>query len=178
MMYRTLLLCCFCVSAIFLKAQQAETFHAHLNKEMYLPGETIWFKAYIFNNNLPSETSSIFAGLYDEKGKLLQSKQLPVFMGTSEGSFEIADSIASSYLYLNLFTKNTLPENRSKTYNKILGLYQGSKTNVLTNKLPEKVMVNAVAEGGNLVAQMPNLIFINAYNANEALYLPALRLKP
>ena len=176
-MYRSLLLCCICMCSLLLQAQQAETFHAHLNKEMYLPGETVWFKAYIFNNNLPSETSSLFAVLYDENGKLVETKQLPVFLGTSEGSFKIPDSIASSHLFLNLFTKNTLPENRAKTYNKIFSLYQGKSTDILNNQQTGKIMVDAAAEGGNLVAQMPNLIFIKAYGANGSPVSTSLAVK-
>ena len=44
-----------------------EKIHIHFDKEVYLPGETIWFKAYVFEENLPSERSTNFyAALYDE----------------------------------------------------------------------------------------------------------------
>ncbi|HQW93419.1 MAG TPA: hypothetical protein PKY28_09990, partial [Ferruginibacter sp.] len=42
-----------------------EKIHIHFDKEFYLPGETIWFKAYLFEENLPSERSTNFyAALY------------------------------------------------------------------------------------------------------------------
>ena len=43
-----------------------EKIHIHFDKESYLPGETIWFKAYLFEENLPSEKSTSFYAAYNK----------------------------------------------------------------------------------------------------------------
>ena len=50
-----------------------EKIHIHFDRESYLPGETIWFKAYLFEEYLPStKSTNFYASLYDENGKLIQ----------------------------------------------------------------------------------------------------------
>ena len=56
-----------------------EKLYLHYDKSYYNPGETIWFKAYIFAANMPSLISkTVYADLFDEKGKLLERKVAPV----------------------------------------------------------------------------------------------------
>ncbi|MFM6923886.1 MAG: hypothetical protein ACKOU7_00155, partial [Ferruginibacter sp.] len=82
-----------------------EKIHIHFDKESYLPGETIWFKAYLFEENLPSERSTNFyAAIYDDKGKLIKQQISPVFTGSSEGHFDIPDTLKSSQLICRAYT--------------------------------------------------------------------------
>ncbi|MFM9987883.1 hypothetical protein, partial [Flavobacterium sp.] len=48
-------------------------YYAHIDKELYLPDENIWFKIYIHNPYfLDSKTSNIYVDLVDENKKLLE----------------------------------------------------------------------------------------------------------
>ena len=70
-----------------------ETIHLHTDKDIYLPGDNIWFKAYLLNGNQPSPISSnLYAALYDAQGKIIAHKQFPIFDGTAHGDFQISDS--------------------------------------------------------------------------------------
>lgn len=118
---KKLLYCCVLLTAFFsvdLKAQIIESsinlygtnfpqekIHIHFDKESYLPGETIWFKAYLFEENLPSERSTNFyAALYDEQGKLVQHQMSPIFGSTSDGHFVVPDSLQSAQLIFRAYT--------------------------------------------------------------------------
>ena len=82
-----------------------EKIHVHFDKEVYLPGETIWFKAYVFEENLPSERSTNFyAALYDENGKLIQEHLSPVFSSTTDGHFKIPDRLQSKEQICRAYT--------------------------------------------------------------------------
>ncbi|MEI9957250.1 MAG: hypothetical protein WDM90_13325 [Ferruginibacter sp.] len=82
-----------------------EKIHIHFDKESYLPGETIWFKAYVFEEYQPSSRSTNFyASLYDADGKLIQQQLCPIFGGTASGHFQIPDSLQSKQLICRAFT--------------------------------------------------------------------------
>src|SRR5688572_465070 len=84
-----------------------ETIHLHTDKDIYRPGDNIWFKAYLLNDNKPSLLSSnLYATLYDATGRMIAHKQFPVFDGIANGDFIISDSIDQKALQLRVFTKN------------------------------------------------------------------------
>ncbi|HEX4372556.1 MAG TPA: hypothetical protein VHZ50_04535, partial [Puia sp.] len=46
-----------------------EKVYVHFDKNLYNPGETIWFKAYVFSGNLPSTISkNFYTELSDDNG--------------------------------------------------------------------------------------------------------------
>src|SRR4051812_16576237 len=74
-----------------------QTMHVHFDKDIYLPGETVWFKAYLYNvNEISFAATNFYTAIYDEKGKLIQQKQYPIIDGSCNGDFEIPDTIESS----------------------------------------------------------------------------------
>jgi hypothetical protein len=82
-----------------------EKIHIHFDKQSYLPGETIWFKAYIFEENLPSERSTNFyAAIYDDRGKLIQKLVSPIFGSAADGHFIIPDSLRTDQLLCRAYT--------------------------------------------------------------------------
>ena len=102
-------------------AQQKESFHLHIDKNIYLPGETIWFKAYTFWDNAPSIISTnLYVAMYDANGQLIASKQYPLFEGTCSGDIEIPDTIASKGVVLQLFTKNSLNADSTHLYKRLI----------------------------------------------------------
>ena len=67
-----------------------EQVYIHFNKSGYLPGETIWFTAYVFNpsTGLQSKlTTNLYVELFDPSGKLLAQKNLFVKQGIAFNDF-------------------------------------------------------------------------------------------
>ncbi|MBK7433707.1 MAG: hypothetical protein IPI66_07260 [Chitinophagaceae bacterium] len=82
-----------------------EKVYLHFDKGSYLPGETIWFKAYIFEENEPTARSTnLYVSLYDENGKALQQKFYPIINSSTEGHFDIPDTIRSNQLICRAYT--------------------------------------------------------------------------
>ncbi|HET7897332.1 MAG TPA: hypothetical protein VFL47_06675, partial [Flavisolibacter sp.] len=53
------------------KADPQEKIYVQFDKSYYNPGETIWFKAYLFTGIEPSQASkTVYAEFLDEKGNV------------------------------------------------------------------------------------------------------------
>jgi len=103
----------------------AEKMPIHFDKAFYLPGETIWFKAYILEEYLPSSKSTnLYISLYLDNGKALQQKVLPIFNGTADGHFEIPDTLKSNQLICRAFTGWMLNFNDRYLFSRPLSIYQ------------------------------------------------------
>jgi hypothetical protein len=170
--------CCFILSLIFtmpafsqtqagtINAKDSlistESMHVHFDKDIYLPGEMIWFKAYLYNVNESSFTgTNFYVAIYDEKGKLLQQKQYPVFEGSCNGDFEIPDTIQSTRLQFRAFTKAMIVNDSNNVYDKILTVYnkENNTDSVIANKT---IDLQFFPEGGQMIAELDNHIAFKA----------------
>jgi hypothetical protein len=139
-----------------------QTAHVHFDKDIYLPGETIWFKAYLYNiNEVSLGATNFYAAIYDEQGKLLQQKQYPITAGSCNGDFEIADTIESSRLQFRAFTKAMLAEDSNNVYEKMLTIYN-KKNNAENITQPKTKQLQFFAEGGKIIAELQNEIAFKA----------------
>ena len=146
-----------------------EKIHVHFDKESYLPGETIWFKAYLFEENLPSERSTNFyASLYDENGKLVKQLISPIFKGSSDGHFVIPDSLTSSQLIYRAFTGWMLNFDSSMLFTKAIKLIN-TKAMIETEALSKSVSLQFFPEGGDIIEGVVNTV---AFKANYSNGLP------
>ena len=148
-------------------AQSAEKIHVHFDKDIYLPGETVWFKAYIFEFGKPSVSTNLYAGWYNKEGKLLQEKRLAVFTGTANGDFAIPDSAPSPVYQLRLFTRNMRQADSSQVFLRSVAVYQpGKKTTAPVTYDP--VSVNVYPEGGSLIAGINNHVAFRMIPVGQA----------
>ena len=162
-----MLMVCMCCSGLSF-AQQKESFHLHLDKEIYLPGETIWFKAYTFWDNGPSMISTnLYVGMYDAEGHLIQHKQYPLYDGTCSGDFVIPDSLESKGVVIQLFTKNSRLADSEHHYKRMVPLFQTGKTNVVqtsNDSISQNIRIQFFPEGGSLLAAVSNHLVVMASN--------------
>jgi len=145
-----------------------EKIHIHFDKETYMPGETIWFKAYLFEENLPSERSTNFyAALYDEQGKLVQQKISPVFNGTSDGHFVIPDTIRSSQLICRAYTGWMQNFDTSMFFSRAIRMIS-NKNAADTDGINKTVSLQFFPEGGDIMEGVVNTVAFKA-NYNNSL---------
>jgi len=145
-----------------------EKIHIHFDKESYMPGETIWFKAYLFEEHLPSERSTNFyAALYDDQGRLVQQKISPVFKGSSDGHFDIPDSLKSSQLICRAYTKWMLNFDTTMLFSHAIKLI-GNKNQATGATANKTVSLQFFPEGGDIIEGTVNTIAFKA-NYNNGL---------
>ena len=144
-----------------------EKIYVHFDKETYLPGETIWYKAYVFEENQLSERSTNFyAALYDENGKLLQHQMNPVFGATADGHFSIPDSLYSGQLICRAYTTWMLNFDTSFLFSKTIRVV--SNRSVPAGKQNKAVSLSFFPEGGDIIEGVKNTIAFKA-NYNDGL---------
>lgn len=145
-----------------------EKIHIHFDKEAYLPGETIWFKAYIFEDDLPSSRSTNFyTSLYDENGKVVQQLLCPIFNSTADGHFQLPDSLPNKQLICRAFTTWMLNFDTSFFYSKAIRLVNND-AKADANTSIRTVSLQFFPEGGDMIEGTKNTIAFKA-NFNNGL---------
>ncbi|MBA4167177.1 MAG: hypothetical protein H0X41_06495, partial [Chitinophagaceae bacterium] len=146
-----------------------EKLYLHYDKSYYNPGETIWFKAYIFSSNIPSQISkTLYAELLDEKGKVLQRKVSPVVVSSAAAAFDLPPDLSSSVLYVRAYTDWMLNFDTSFLYSKAIPIVQIKKTPIKALAAP-KSFLQFFPEGGDLVNGLESRI---AFKATDIKGLP------
>lgn len=146
-----------------------EKIYVHFDKEVYLPGETIWFKAYVFEENLPTERSTNFySALYDEQGKLISNSVSPLFNATANGHFSIPDTVKTSRLIYRAYTTWMMNFDTSLLFSKTIKLVGND---IKKNSIPAMLTtaLHFFPEGGSLIDGIKNTI---AFKANYSNGLP------
>lgn len=144
-----------------------EKIHIHFDKEVYLPGETIWFKAYLFEEDVPSvRSTNFYASLYDEDGKLIQQQLCPIFNATTDGHFQIPDSLQSKQLICRAYTTWMLNFDTAFLFTKAIKLINNTKAE--NSNLIKKVSLQFFPEGGDIIEGTRNTIAFKA-NYNNGL---------
>jgi hypothetical protein len=128
-----------------------EKLHLQFDKSAYNPGETIWFKAYVFANNVLSNISrNVYTELLDEQGKVLQRKVSPVISAGSAAAFDLPTEINSPVLYVRAYTSWMLNFDTAFLYTKAIPILH-SKAPVKKGEVSVESYLNFFPEGGDLV---------------------------
>ncbi len=145
-----------------------EKIHIHFDKEAYLPGETIWFKAYLFEENLPSEKSTNFySAIYDDLGQLVQKIMAPIINSSAYGSFVLPDTIKSSQVICRAYTTWMLNFDTNFIYSKSIKLLDNTLSEQSIAK-EQTVSLQFFPEGGDIIEDVSNTIAFKA-NFNNGL---------
>lgn len=140
-----------------------ERIHIHYNKNTYFSGETIWFKAYLYNGFVPSDLSTnFFVELRNSNNQIVAKKQLPIFSSTVIGSFELSDTVAPGYYTVRAYTPWMLNFKEDFLYERSIYIYKPSKqSRPITNQKPQ-FKINFFPEGGELVKSVVNVVAFKA----------------
>ena len=138
--------------------QPLENMYIQFDKDIYLPGETIWFKAYLRNaTGISFLATNLYIGLYNDKGILLQQKQYPVVQGSSNGDFQLPDTITSNAIQVRAFTKAMVVNDSKNVYQKVLTVFQ-KHSSIDKNTIAKNKSLQFYAEGGQMIAELENYI--------------------
>ncbi|MEO8582346.1 MAG: hypothetical protein ABI415_01045 [Flavitalea sp.] len=145
-----------------------EKLYLHFDRSNYNPGETIWFKAYIFNANLPSHISrTVYSELLDDKGKVIDRKVSPVVSSSAAAAFDLPSTYSAGMVYVRAYTDWMLNFDSSFLYYKAIPILQYKKS---TAKAPEpKTFLQFFPEGGDMVEGLESRV---AFKATDIRGLP------
>ncbi len=146
-----------------------EKLYLQFDKASYNPGETIWFKAYLFSNNLLSAISkNVYTELLDQQGKVLQRKVAPVINGGAAAAFDLPTDLDVPMLYVRSYTRWMLNFDSAFLYTKAIPILS-TKTPAKAAGLLPKNLLEFFPEGGDLVQGLDSRL---AFKATDAAGLP------
>ncbi|HLY71471.1 MAG TPA: hypothetical protein VKR53_17170 [Puia sp.] len=149
--------------SVYASNYQQEKVYVQIDKNLYNPGETIWFKAYVFSGNLPSTTSkNFYAELSDDNGNLLQRKIAPLYESTAAGNFDIPANIKSNHLHFRAYTVWMMNFDTAFLYDKDIRIINKNSDSSKNTETVQKRYLQFFPEGGDMIAGLENNIAFKA----------------
>jgi len=150
---------------IFKQADPQEKLYIHFDKGYYSPGETIWFKAYIFDGLDHAEgVKNFYAELIDEGGNVISRLTAPVGESSAAGSFALAPNFSKNLIYFRAYTTAMLNGDTNFLYVKPIRIIIAAKNKKIMAPLP--VSISFLPEGGDMVAESASVLAFKATDAN------------
>lgn len=148
-----------------------EKIYIHYDKDNYVAGETIWFKAYLYSNGSPSGISNNFYLQFtDGYGKIISSKKYPVMGAVAKGNIDIPDSLPQGNYYIRALTPNMLNFDEAFIYKKNIFVFKPTATQTKeTVPAPQNISLKFFPESGNLV---DGLLTVVAFKAVDQWGIP------
>lgn len=147
--------------------------YLHTDREVYFPGDSIWFKAYYLDGKtqrLYPGAFSMYTDLMNDQGHSVDSQVLLIEDGVSAGKIEIPDSAGTGNYALRAFTEfqNQLGEDtyfykRLKVTSVVSRMEQASANSSGTPPVPD---IAFLPEGGILLEGQSNTVGIKAVDQN------------
>lgn len=148
------------------KADPQEKIYVQFDKNYYNPGETIWFKAYLFSGIEPSvQSKNFYAELLDENGHVLNQFAGPINFSGAAGSFDLDTAFTNPAVYFRAYTTAMLNSDTSFFFTKAIRVLTNtaSVAKKVTPTLPPTLAL--LPEGGDLVTGLPATVAFAATNA-------------
>ena len=141
-----------------------EKIYLHLDREDYLPGQTLWLKAYLYSEFLASDKSTtLFVELISPSSTVLSKLTLPVIRGVTQGQFDLPDTLSGGKYLLRAYTATMLNHDMDFIYRRTIqvrGKSLFASTRVGTPRM------EFFPEGGNFIAGQPNTIAFKSTDEN------------
>lgn len=147
-----------------------EKVYVQFDKNLYQPGETIWFKAYIFSGADPSIYSkNFYAELSDPSGAVIQRKVYPISESSTAGNFDLPKNIKDGHLHFRGYTTWMTNFDTAFYFEKDIRLYDKKDSVITVTLVPRETRLQFFPEGGDLVAGVEGMV---AFKANDQFGLP------
>jgi hypothetical protein len=144
-----------------------EKLYLQFDKSAYNPGETIWFKAYLFSSNYPSDIShTIYFELVNEEGKVIEKKNAPVFRYGAASAFELPTGLSGAIVYVRAYTRWMLNFDSSFLFVKGFPLIGAKKKGTKTVTAQQAYSVQFFPEGGDLMETVPSRVAFKGTDLN------------
>jgi len=149
-----------------------EKVYVQFDKKIYNPGETLWFKAYIFTGADPSLFSkNFYTELSDADGRIIERKVHPIMEATSAGNYDLPKTVKSRHLHFRAYTTWMTNFDTAFYFEKDIKIYDKKldSTTVAAIPPPQGARIQFFPEGGDLVAGVESSV---AFKANDQYGLP------
>jgi hypothetical protein len=152
-----------------------ELVYAHLNKSVYIKGETIGIKAYVldkYTKELVQQSANLYGTISDEKGKVVERKLFMITNGIAIGDFDIEEVYTSGYYTIKLYTNWMRNFDEQSLFVETIRIIDPEVEKQMISEADlSKVDAQFLPEGGHLLLDVENTLGVIIKN-NQGLGLP------
>lgn len=144
-----------------------EKIHIHFDKDTYLPGETVWMKAYLVSDARPSSVSkNLYFDWTDIDGRLLLHSVSPISEGSSGSYFKIPAWVKNGVIHVKVYTQWMLNFDNEFLYNKDIPVLMPVDGAI---PMPDKqqTTISFFPEGGDLISGVTSIVAFEALNQHN-----------
>lgn len=154
---------------MFTKHFPQEKIYLQFDKDYYVSGRTIWYKAYVTLNGKPTTLSTVlYVELLDKKGRVLERNKRPIKDGGAYGDFDLDPDLPAGDYRVRAYTQWMRNFDPAFLFNKDIHIYRpisGKDTLPLRrDTLRPDFSVQFFPEGGDLVDSIESLVAFKAVN--------------
>jgi hypothetical protein len=145
-----------------------EKVYLHIDREYYLPGDTLWFKSYLVSgmtNKLEPGYKNVYVQLISPEGEVITNRLLMSVYGTSNGDIALSDSLPSGQYTVRATTRYLENFGEESCFHKRIWIASSryfEKKDSIQTQLPKLGEVMFFPEGGNLIANAANYVAFKA----------------
>jgi hypothetical protein len=144
-----------------------EKLHIQFDKDAYLPGETVWMKAYLLSGSKPSDVSkNIYFDWTDADGRLLFHSVSPITEGVASSFFKIPAWVKNGVLHVKSYTQWMLNFDTDFLFNKDIPVLMPVEGSVPTTAKGQTT-INFFPEGGDLISGVPSVLAFEALDMHN-----------
>jgi hypothetical protein len=138
--------------------------YLHLDREAYTAGENIWFRAYIHDDSMMVNSTSLHVELIGDSGKIIQKKIFPIAEGFSFGQLEIDKNLRQNIYFLRAYTPEMLESGEKQFYRMVPVLAHGVTAGFVKVQPGTDIQFSFQPLSGVVVAGALNIFSYVAYN--------------
>ncbi len=144
-----------------------EKLYLHTDREIYSPGDDIWFKSYLVSgiNNQPIPGfKNIYVELIAEDGRVIDQRLMLSIYGVSNNDFHLPDTLPTGQYTVRAYTRYLQNFGEESLFHQKIAVSRTTDTPVFKEKKNEqkRIDVSFLPEGGHLVLNAANYVAFKA----------------
>jgi len=148
-----------------------EKVYLHVDRDIYYPGDDIWFKAYLLEASerlLSDHSNNLHVELISPGSEIISKRTVRIYKGLGNGDFVLPDTLPSGQYYLRAYTNYMRNWGNQLFFRRNILIINPKDAGKLisdsTDYLRDKLDISFFPEGGSLVASVPSVVAFKAEN--------------
>lgn len=142
-----------------------EKVYLHTDRENYIAGESVWFKAYLSADFYPDTISTtLYVELLSDSSKTIDRKIVPVYWGAARGQLDIPDSVSTGNYIIRAYSATMLNQGTDFIFKRNVFVYGKKNDSKSNTPIPAMLRLEFFPEGGNLITGFINAVAFKATN--------------
>jgi hypothetical protein len=148
--------------------QVIEKVYLHVDRDIYYPGDDIWFKAYLIDaldHLLTNHSRSLHVELISPSLKIISSRIISLDGGLGNGDFKVPDDISSGRYRIRAYTNYMRNFSDQLFFTKEITVISGKEQIEASNqvkRVKKSIRLDFFPEGGSLIENVSSIVAFKA----------------